>query len=221
MSENVDEKGGNKYLKSLVKIGLTEKESVVYLSLLQLGEVGSSKIIDHTGLHGQFVYDALKGLDKHELIQVVKRNGRKKFSALNPRSITNLIDSKKRIAEDLATKLQNFYIPPKDQSLEMIQGDESYIEHEFELLQKARPDSELLVIGGSGDSFIKIMWSKLQKYEEQRLAKSIKIRYVGSEQQRREFGSNCGYGLVVECVLAKDETRVRFSLPALSHFNGG
>ena len=25
---------------------------------------------------------------------------------------------------------------------------------------------------------------------------------------------NCGYGLVVECVLAKDETRVRFSLPA-------
>ena len=27
-------------------------------------------------------------------------------------------------------------------------------------------------------------------------------------------GSQCGYGLVVECVLAKDETRVRFSLPA-------
>ncbi len=25
---------------------------------------------------------------------------------------------------------------------------------------------------------------------------------------------NCGYGLVVECVLAKDETGVRFSLPA-------
>ena len=25
----------------------------------------------------------------------------------------------------------------------------------------------------------------------------------------------CGYGLVVECVLAKDETGVRFSLPAL------
>jgi hypothetical protein len=27
-------------------------------------------------------------------------------------------------------------------------------------------------------------------------------------------GAHCGYGLVVECVLAKDETRVRFSLPA-------
>ena len=27
-------------------------------------------------------------------------------------------------------------------------------------------------------------------------------------------GETCGYGLVVECVLAKDETGVRFSLPA-------
>jgi hypothetical protein len=33
-------------------------------------------------------------------------------------------------------------------------------------------------------------------------------------KEYRILVTTCGYGLVVECVLAKDETGVRFSLPA-------
>ena len=41
--------------------------------------------------------------------------------------------------------------------------------------------------------------------------KPLRGLFVGSIYK---IGRICGYGLVVECVLAKDETRVRFSLPA-------
>lgn len=36
----------------------------------------------------------------------------------------------------------------------------------------------------------------------------------GNSQFLDIISKQCGYGLVVECVLAKDETGVRFSLPA-------
>ena len=60
MSKYFDKNSEQDLLKQLEAVGLTNKESLVYLALLPRNDVGSSKLITATGLHGQFVYDALE-----------------------------------------------------------------------------------------------------------------------------------------------------------------
>lgn len=168
----------------LTKLGLTKKESAVYLSLLQQGEVRSSKIISDTGLHSQFVYQALAGLEEKGLAQHTIMRGRKKFSAKAPTVLQALVEQKKKIADNIQEKLKHMVIPPGLHQFEIFQGNDSFISNEFDLLEKAQEGASLLVIGGTGDAFAKTLGTQLNEYEYIRIKKNIRVRYIGSEGQR-------------------------------------
>lgn len=184
---NLDKEWLKQSLEDLKKIGLNEKESLVYLSLLQLGEVGTSKIVSHTGLHSQFVYQALNQLENQGLVQHVIMRGRKKFTAKSPETLSLLIDQKKRLADELTTRLKNVIVMPDTQQFEIFQGEDSFVTHEFDLLDNAKEEDELLVIGGSRDKFLEAMGQLFGEYEYKRTKKKITVRYIGSESQRNEL----------------------------------
>lgn len=169
---------------SLEKLGLSDKEARVYIALLRLGEVGSSKVMRETGLHGQYVYQALESLENKGLSQHVVKRGRKKFSAKSPQVLARLVEQQRAIADSVALQLQEMMILPPEQRFEVFQGQESYIAHEFDLLEKALECSELLVIGGAGDKFNETMGKSLFEYVALQTKKRISIRYIGSESQR-------------------------------------
>lgn len=173
--------------KELKNTGLKEKSATVYLALLQLGEVGSSKIIKETGLHGQYVYQAIGELEAAGLAQHVIKRGRKKFSAKNPQTLVRLADERKKQTESLAQKLNQMMILPPEQTFEVYQGRESYIAHEFDLLHRAQEGGELLVIGGSGDKFNDEMGERLREYANVQMKKNIIVRYIGSDDQRQKM----------------------------------
>lgn len=182
-----DENKNKEILSDLQALGLKKKESQVYLSLLALGEVGSSKIIKQSGLHGQYVYNCLESLEEKGLVQHVIKNGRKKFLAKNPSTLVGLIERQKAVASSVADKLKEIMVMPPHQHFETYQGKESYIAYEFEVLKNTPDNSELLVIGGAGDDFVKTMGSSLYEYEKLRLAKKVSVRYIGSENQKKEL----------------------------------
>lgn len=184
MSSIFDETEFKAVLEDLNKLGLSDKEAKVYLSLLQQGEVGSSKIIVSSGLHGQFVYQALKELEEKGLVQHVIVRGRKKFSAKGPAMLSMLVDQKKKIADGIVEKLDRIVISPDKQQFEIFQGKESFVSREFDLLSKAQEGSVLLIIGGTGDMFTKTLDKQFGEYEYLRMKKNIKVRYIGSEGQR-------------------------------------
>lgn len=187
MSNIIDKNQNVEILKDLEKLNLSRKEALVYMALLKLGEVGSSKIIKAASLHGQFVYQALETLEQKGLVQHIIERGRKKFSAKNPKALARLAEAQKRIADDVAAKLEGHWTMPPEQKFEVFKGNESYVSHEFDLLNEAPEECELLVIGGSGDMFSKIIGNQLDAYEELRLKKKIKIRYLGSEAQKADL----------------------------------
>lgn len=179
-------------ISSLEKLGLSEKEATVYVSLLRLGEVGSSKIITDTELHGQYVYQALQGLEQKGLSQHVMKRGRKKFSAKSPQTLRRLIEEQRALADSVASKLQEIMILPPEQRFEVFQGRESYVAHEFDLLKQAKQGSELLVIGGTGDRFNETMGKQLFEYAALQVKKNITVRYLGSEGQRASMSDMHG-----------------------------
>lgn len=181
---NVDKNGKDTLVDNLKTLGLSEREALVYLALLRVGETGTSPIIRDTNLHGQYVYQALGTLEERGLVQHAIRRGRKKFTAKNPRTLTRLIEHQRVIAQDLAVKLEELMVLPPEQRFEVFQGKEAYVAHEFEILERQPEDSELLVIGGAGDKFNENMGSRIQEYATLQARKNITIRYIGSESQR-------------------------------------
>ncbi|MFA5188984.1 MAG: helix-turn-helix domain-containing protein [Patescibacteria group bacterium] len=183
----LDEKQKSKLSKNLTSLGLSEKESLVYLALIELGEVGSSKIIIHTGLHGQYVYDALNKLEEKGLIQHIIKNGRKKFIAKSPNILVNLITRQQLLAQETAKRLAELAVMPEEQKSETFAGAESYVANEFELLNNTEDNNQLLIIGGKGDHFAAEMGEGLKQYEKIRVQKKIIIRYIGSQEQKEEL----------------------------------
>lgn len=174
----------------LVSLGLKEKEALVYMALLELGEIGSSKIAAKTGLHTQFIYMALDALERHGLAQHVVRRGRKKFSAKHPQALVRLVDQKKKTADLLAARLEQITSISKEQRFEVFQGNTSYVAHEFDLLREAPDAAEILIISGEGDRFLHEMKNVMPEYESLRIKKKISVRYVGCQAQKEYLQSN-------------------------------
>lgn len=190
MPKSIGENERREIANELEKLGLKEKEALVYMALLELGEVGSSKIALKTGLHTQFIYLALESLEQHGLAQHVVRRGRKKFSAKHPQALVRLVDSQKKTADSLAARLELITSLPKEQRFEVFQGSESYVAHEFDLLKEAPECSEILIISGEGDRFLNEMRNVMAEYEALRIKKQIAVRYIGSHAQKDYLQSN-------------------------------
>ena len=170
--------------EDLKQIGLEQNESVVYLSLLKLGEVGASKIVRDTGLHGQSVYDALYKLEEKNLVRFNLVKGRKRFLAQSPSILINLLEKQKEVASQIVDKIEKRFSVIDTEQIEIIKGRESFVINEFKNLEDTADDSELLILGGLGDSFIKNMDNKINSYDYNRNKRNIAVRYIGSDEQK-------------------------------------
>jgi sugar-specific transcriptional regulator TrmB len=165
------------------------KESRVYLALLPHRDIGSSKIIRATGLHGQFVYDALAKLEEKGLARHVVQNGRKKFSANTPNRLLSLIEEKRLAANALAKELMTRYAGEREQDVEIFQGDSAFIAQQFELLKRQPDDSIVDVIASESERYQATveadgLWDEYLRIMRE---KKIRTRYLGSEQQRERL----------------------------------
>ena len=79
----------------LKEVGLTEAQIKVYVSLLELGQVTSGKIIKKSGLQNSVVYNALNQLMEKGLVSFVSKGKRKYFSATPLDNLVRFIDDKK------------------------------------------------------------------------------------------------------------------------------
>ena len=149
MSKNIDMSGDKSVAKRLQELGLSEKEALVYLALLPRRDIGSSKLISATGLHGQFVYAALERLEELGLAKHTIQNGRKKFSPNAPLRLLSLIEEKRIAAQSVAKELQSRFSGEHEQDFEVFQGDSAFIASEMAVLAKVPEGTRIDVIGGA------------------------------------------------------------------------
>ncbi|MDO8517673.1 MAG: helix-turn-helix domain-containing protein, partial [bacterium] len=181
---NLDEQTDKDLLKKLENLGLTDKEGRVYLALLPRRNTGTSKLIRATGLHGQFVYDSLNKLEELGLAQHVVESGRKKFSASTPNRLLSLIEEKRFTAQSIAKELQNRFAGALEQNFEVFQGDAAFVAHQYDLLERTEPGTQVDAICGPSERFLAIFGAEADHYELKRIEKGVTVRYLGAEVQR-------------------------------------
>ena len=185
MSEKTDEISDKDLLQQLESIGLSEKESRVYLALLPRHDVGSSKLITATGLHGQFVYEALGRLEQLGLAKHVIQNGRKKFSANPPLRLLSIVEEKRLAAQNIARQLQERYSGKHEQDFEVFQGETAFMMHQYDMLERVPQDSEAVAICGPTENFLATLGEgESDEFEKARVKKGLRVRYIGMESMR-------------------------------------
>lgn len=173
-----------KLLENLGKLGLSSKESEVYLYLMARDiEVGTSKIIQGTGLHGQYIYTALDSLEKMGLVKHVVKNGRKKWSGTPPNRIESLVDEKRIIANQVKDSLELLFKKSAEQEFEVYQGEDQFVTHELAMIEQAPENGTIDIIGGEGDKFQSLLGDERRNYNKLNLDKKIMIRFIGTQEQ--------------------------------------
>lgn len=183
MSSKTDEIKSKELALQLQDLGLGDKEARVYLALLPRQEVGSSKLIRATGLHGQFVYDALAKLEDRGLAKHAVVRGRKKFSANPPERILSLLKEKELMASSVVRQLTEQFAGKYEQSFEVFQGVDAVVAHEFQLLEETPEGGHVDVIGAGGSLYAGMHGEQFEEYEKRRKSRNIGVRYLSSSGQ--------------------------------------
>ena len=107
----------------LKEIGLTERESRVYLALLELGKVTTGSIIKKSGVPNSKIYEILESLQNKGLVSYIIKGKVKYFQASEPKKILALFKEKERKIQEMLPELEaKRRISEEAKSVEIFEG---------------------------------------------------------------------------------------------------
>lgn len=92
-------------VSKLEELGLTHNESLIYITLLELGETKTGPIVKKTGLHRVLIYDALESLIKKGLVTYVIKENIKYFHSEDPSRLVDFLKEKEDLASSILPEL--------------------------------------------------------------------------------------------------------------------
>ncbi len=109
--------------KILKRLGMTNNEVEVYLSLLKSSELSVNDVAFRSGLHRQVCYDALDRLAEKGFVSSIKKDNKKFFMALNPKKILDYLENEKEEVLSILPKLQSMIPKQNDEAnVELLKG---------------------------------------------------------------------------------------------------
>ncbi|MDO8656424.1 MAG: helix-turn-helix domain-containing protein [Nanoarchaeota archaeon] len=95
-------------ISKLVLAGLSEKEALVYLDLLQHGESQSGKICERTKIPSSHIYQLIYTLQEKGLAAYKVVNNKKVFHAADPEALAHLFEEKEKVIREEKESLLQF-----------------------------------------------------------------------------------------------------------------
>ncbi len=100
--------------KILNKIGLSDNETKIYFTLLELGSSKAGKLSKESQINRTTTYDALKRLLEKGLINYVVKENRKWFEASSPERLIEYLKEKEEELEKIMPVLKKIHSAPKE-----------------------------------------------------------------------------------------------------------
>ena len=91
---------------ALKGLGLSDKETAVYLALLTLGPTAIRKIAEHSGINRGSVYEALRELQRLGLVSYYQKEKHEHFVAEDPKTLINILQRRREGMAELEDQLQ-------------------------------------------------------------------------------------------------------------------
>ena len=174
----------------LQDIGLTKGEITVYLTLLQIGETTTGKIIEAAQISSGKIYEILEKLIKKGLVSYIIKEKTKYFSAASPRRIVDYLREKedrlKQQTADLLMALPSLEelekLKKKTYDIRLFQGFRGIQTVAMEALRELTSKDEVLGMGifSNKPQQFNLFWPKWHKL---RIQKKIPCRLLFSDNK--------------------------------------
>jgi len=132
-------------IETLQELGLSRRESLCYIALLELGSSKVGAIIRLTKIPSSKIYEVLDKLINRGLVSYVKIGKIKHYQASDPKTLINFIDEKKRNIEDILPQLLLKQKLSKKQSVEMFEGQKALFSLFTDLIKDAKSKEQYLI----------------------------------------------------------------------------
>lgn len=131
--------------ETLQELGLNRRESICYISLLELGSSRVGEIVKKTGIPSSKIYEILDKLIKRGFVTYVIKNNVKHYQASDPKTLLNYIEERKRKIEEILPQLLLKQKLSKKQSVEIFEGQKAIFTLFTDLIDDAKSNESYLV----------------------------------------------------------------------------
>lgn len=146
MTLNID-----KYIPIVRQVGLSKNEALIYLTLLELGEISMTTLSIKTNLARPSAYNFIEELQMKGLVSRVERGKRHYYSAVHPKKLKQMIDYKKNQIDNYLPELLGIYSKKiKKPKIQMFEGIEGVVQMYQNIFNNLGNGDELLIFTNIG-----------------------------------------------------------------------
>ncbi len=168
--------------EELHQAGLTENESKVYATLLELGPSHAGLISRKSGLHRRVVYDTIEMLIQKGLIGYIMENNVKLFQASNPERVLEFLKEKEQHIQDIMPQMLSLFSKTKEKEETNFYKGKNGLKTVFEDQLVCR--KEILIIGASPLAY-EILQFYFKWFDKRRVEKRIKTRIIFNKTEKK------------------------------------
>src|SRR3989344_9419176 len=169
----------------LESLGLSKRESKVYISLIEIGPTTTSKIIRKTGIASSKIYDVLEKLEHKGLVTHILKNGKMEFHPVNPEKLLDLLKEKEATLNEILPNLKELYKGDAEEIQAEIYNGKEGIKSLFEDI--IREGKDWCVLGGSGKAATTLPYYMPNFYKRINKNKiNLKILFIDEETTRQQ-----------------------------------
>ena len=168
---------------SLTEAGLTGNEARVYLALLKEGSSVANSLAKRISMDRTLTYTVLNNLIDKGLVNFVKKDKKKYFSAADPTNLLNPLKEKEFFITNLITSLQSIKkVEPISYEVKVYEGKKGL----RTFIEEASNTKEFLSFGSTGKMYDLIY--ELPNKVKEHLTEETKVRIITSKQYIKNKG---------------------------------
>ncbi|MFH1649960.1 MAG: helix-turn-helix domain-containing protein [Candidatus Woesearchaeota archaeon] len=173
--------------ETLVSLGLTDKESQVYLALLPLGEVPLQEIAKRVSLPRTTIYNTLNYLANRGYVSFIVKKGVRFYLAAEPRRIQDSIKEKEALFSAVLPELSALKsVLVKPSKVEMYQGSKGL----FTILSDVFKKKQMTYYFGSYSMSVEVLKHQPGHFRSLRLDRKIPAKIVIDNYDEEVFHSS-------------------------------
>jgi len=175
----------------LQKLGLSPKESKVYLSLLGLGPAPLRAVAENIDLNRGSTYDALKALMSKGLVSFYDKDKKQHFVAEDPENLITILRDKRRevvkakkelskILPDLKARFETGDEKPSVKLYESREGAKTILEDVLRIMGGEKK-KEYYVYSSFTRDMREHLYKDFESFSDRRVAMGISVKTIGPE----------------------------------------
>ncbi|MBW2981640.1 helix-turn-helix domain-containing protein [Candidatus Woesearchaeota archaeon] len=170
------------------KLGFTQAEARVYITLLRLGPVKVGKVIEKTGLQSSTVHNVLHSLIDKGIITYILKGKMKIYQAVDPNLILKSYKEKEQEFEKIIPKLESLQkLAEIKQEAEIYEGTKGIMTMLNELIEDAKPNDTYYFFAVDVRGLNKDIQKFFERFDAKRKAKKLITRGLARKELKPLF----------------------------------